>query len=344
MDSFDSDLDQNDKEIYYWEEFHDEAHSEEEPYHWEHPEKTILEEEADEKPYRLTTLGDYFEKQGSELILPKRRVGGRSGKRVLRKKRRSREDCGSKAAHEYPKVNHESQTEESSGDDQGSEGSNEPDTEGQCSKDAKDTFFMPNTVVRLNVGGIPYWVLSDTLIAASFFDRLLNEDSETYNAIVSNQDVFIDRNGRWFEYIHQHLITSQTDFLPSDPSALLCLRDEIRYYGLDTLGKAVDKRIANVRGTLDRPRTWRVLPMIEFEALCKVKRRKVPLMEEYELIGTIETQDAYWVCPRDIYIHSSPSECGKACKKLFDPDLHGWHFNDETKVILASKEEQLSGQ
>ncbi|KAG1139180.1 hypothetical protein G6F36_015980 [Rhizopus arrhizus] len=64
MDPFDSDLDQNDKEIFYWEELHDEAHSEEEPYYWEHPEETSLEEKADKKPYRLTTLGDYFEKQG----------------------------------------------------------------------------------------------------------------------------------------------------------------------------------------------------------------------------------------------------------------------------------------
>ncbi|KAG1379993.1 hypothetical protein G6F61_004459 [Rhizopus arrhizus] len=326
MDPFYSDLDQSEKETFYWEEFNDEAHGEEETYHWEYPEETSL----DENPYRMTTLGDYFEKQGSEIsevILPKRRVGGRSRRRVLRKKKKSRKGHKPKAARGCPEVNHESQTEKSSWEDQDFEGSNELDTEGQCSEDAKDTFFMPNTVVRLNVGGIPYWTLSDTLIAASFFNRLLNDDSETYNAIVSNQDVFINRNGRWFEYIHQHLITSQTDFLPSDSSALLCLRDEVRYYGLDTLGKAIEKRILNVCGTPSRSRTWRVLPKIEFEA-----------SKEYELIGTFETQDAYWVCPRDIRIHSSPSKCGKACKRVFDPDLHGWHFNDETKVILASKE------
>ncbi|KAG1472719.1 hypothetical protein G6F56_001372 [Rhizopus delemar] len=209
----------------------------------------------------------------------------------------------------------------------------------------EDNYFVPDVIVKLNVGGKIYHTMSNTLMGSLFFENLLMYSIQTYNKIMDDKEIFINRNGRLFEYIFQNLVTKNTNYLPTHLPDLLQLKCEAEYYRIQELKEAVEQRVFALCTTQNtkQQRTYRVLPRFEFEQIKQAKSYKTgqrsTLMDEYEVITTVETQEPYWVCPRTIKIHTSSSMCSKACKRVFDPDHHGWQFVETEKVIIATRDE-----
>lgn len=105
-----------------------------------------------------------------------------------------------------------------------------------------------NDIFHLNVGGTHYYVARDTLerCEGSLLASLISidckeddsDDSETIfiegdgQSECNNNSIFIDRNGRLFEYVLDYLRTSELN-LPSSVSRA-AVKKEFEYYGLDT--------------------------------------------------------------------------------------------------------------
>ncbi|EIE78084.1 hypothetical protein G6F46_007180 [Rhizopus delemar] len=184
-----------------------------------------------------------------------------------------------------------------------------------------------NSLIRLNVGGMSYCTQKSTLETSSFFEALIKTKEKIIVNSKGKQEIFINRNGKMFEYVFQYFITGKTDFLPNDLSILSCLKEEARFYQLESLRRTINQRIL-IESTRDSD-----------DSCHKNKQTADTISKKFELLTFLNTQDPYWVCSRDILKHSTPNHCGKACKKFFNPDYHGWQFKDETKVVIATIEE-----
>lgn len=204
-----------------------------------------------------------------------------------------------------------------------------------------------NSLIRLNVGGMSYCTQKSTLETSSFFEALIKTKEKIIVNSKGKQEIFINRNGKMFEYVFQYFITGKTDFLPNDLSILSCLKEEARFYQLESLRRTINQRILieSTRDSDGKKRIYQILSMEQFKALSTIdschknKQTADTISKKFELLTFLNTQDPYWVCSRDILKHSTPNHCGKACKKFFNPDYHGWQFKDETKVVIATIEE-----
>lgn len=211
----------------------------------------------------------------------------------------------------------------------------------------EDIFNSGNSLVRLNVGGFSYCTQKNTLETSSFFEALIRNKEKIIVDSKGKQEIFINRNGKMFEYIFQYFITGKTDFLPNDLTILSCLKEEARFYQLESLRRTIDQRILieSTRDSSVKKRIYQILSMEQFKALSTIdschknKQTTDTICKNFELLTFLNTQDPYWVCSRDIFKHTTPNHCGKTCKRYFNPDCHGWQFKDETKVVVATREE-----
>lgn len=196
-------------------------------------------------------------------------------------------------------------------------------------------------IIQLNVGGYIYKTEAETLKRCPFIDSLLN----TVEKDCDTNSLFVDRNGRLFEYILNYLLHGKFN-PPTDLPELSCLKDEAEFYGLDSLEKQIEQMVFTecLKQTEVKERNYQVLTMQEFYSLSSVdlrhseKQNLDTISKEYEVITTLYTEDPYWVCPRGLYSHTAPQKCGKTCKSIFEPDHHGWHFKDVQKVVVATRD------
>ncbi|KAG1473524.1 hypothetical protein G6F56_000902 [Rhizopus delemar] len=156
-------------------------------------------------------------------------------------------------------------------------------------------------IIQLNVGGYIYKTEAETLKRCPFIDSLLN----TVEKDCDTNSLFVDRNGRLFEYILNYLLHGKFN-PPTDLPELSCLKDEAEFYGLDSLEKQIEQMVFTecLKQTEVKERNYQVLTMQEFYSLSSVdlrhseKQNLDTISKEYEVITTLYTEDPYWVCPR----------------------------------------------
>ncbi|CAO3692166.1 unnamed protein product [Rhizopus stolonifer] len=121
--------------------------------------------------------------------------------------------------------------------------------------------------IQLNVGGYIYKAKAETLKRCPFIDNLLN----TMGKYCDTNNLFVDRNGRFFEYILNYLLHDKFN-PPADLPELSCLKDEAEFYGLDTLKKQIEQMIYTecLKQTEVKERHYQVLTMQEFYSLSRV--------------------------------------------------------------------------
>lgn len=95
---------------------------------------------------------------------------------------------------------------------------------------------MQNLFVTLNVGGVRYDTSADTLrIYPGVLRRLSYEEQS---------EIFIDRNGKLFEFVLDYL---RSGTLPVDATLLSRLRVEADFYALDAMVSDIDQVTSSIR-------------------------------------------------------------------------------------------------
>lgn len=96
--------------------------------------------------------------------------------------------------------------------------------------DIVETEEKSKTIVFVNVGGVKYGTLAETL------KKFPNVDILACGVAVGNNEYFIDRNGEYFRYILDFLRSGhswKSAVLPSlAKEVILCIKEEAKYYGL----------------------------------------------------------------------------------------------------------------
>lgn len=99
-----------------------------------------------------------------------------------------------------------------------------------------------NGIIKINVGGKPFYTKQKTLVQSNYFQSLLAEsmDKRTYTGI-NNDEIFIDRNGGIFRHVLQYLRLGK--IFVKDDNILKKLKIEANYYGLSELENQVDAKV-----------------------------------------------------------------------------------------------------
>jgi hypothetical protein len=161
----------------------------------------------------------------------------------------------------------------------------------------EDIFNSGNSLVRLNVGGFSYCTQKNTLETSSFFEALIRSKEKIIVDLKGRQEVFINRNGKMFEYIFQYFITGKPDFLPNDLTVLSCLKEEARFYQLESLRRTIDQRILieSTRDSSVKKRIYQILSMEQFKALSTIdschknKQTTDTICKNFELLTFLNT-------------------------------------------------------
>ncbi|CAO3690085.1 unnamed protein product [Rhizopus microsporus] len=188
--------------------------------------------------------------------------------------------------------------------------------------------IVPSIVVQLDVGGY----------------RILERPEAWANAdwLLVNQD------GKLFGYILDYLRTANASSLPSDLNILTRLKEEVRFYKIPFMDSIINEKIRILNSPQEeaRERMYKILYTEEYDRMKRTKGFKnndgqlvSDILLEYEEIAKLSIQEPYWVCSRGIRIHTSPTKCGRMCKREFEPDHHGWHFIQVEKTVLATRDE-----
>lgn len=96
-----------------------------------------------------------------------------------------------------------------------------------------------DTVIKLNIGGVPYYTYFDTLKRSSYFINLLNGEMEQ-KTLVNGDEIFIDRSGQLFGHILEFLRTGSLGSVEDDIKMLCKIREEAEYYQLNELIETID--------------------------------------------------------------------------------------------------------
>lgn len=202
---------------------------------------------------------------------------------------------------------------------------------------------IPGIVVQLDVGGHRYTTLYHTLMVSAYFERILESPGLWTDA----DNLKVDRDGELFGYILDYLRTTNVNSLPSDPSILVRLKEEVQFYKIPFMGSTIEQKMKLLNNPQEesRERIYKVFYAEEYERLKRTKgfmndngELISEILLEYEEITTLNVQEPYWVCPRGIHVHTAPTKCGRICKREFDLDYHGWHFLQVEKILLATRD------
>uniref|UniRef100_A0A0N5ANJ8 BTB domain-containing protein n=1 Tax=Syphacia muris TaxID=451379 RepID=A0A0N5ANJ8_9BILA len=121
---------------------------------------------------------------------------------------------------------------------------------------AKDLHHI-NEIVSLNVGGIHFQTLYDTVASRSsgFFSHIFRIDPSgrvlvmRQHIIEDDQGrVFINRDGRLFSYILQYLRDESRMVLPEKIQLLHELKREAEFFAIDRLRLMIEQRLLELEG------------------------------------------------------------------------------------------------
>lgn len=99
---------------------------------------------------------------------------------------------------------------------------------------------MQKPFVTLNVGGVRYDTSVDTMRRHSGMLRCLSYEQQS--------EIFIDRNGKLFEFVLDYL---RSGILPVDATLLSRLRVEADFYSLDGMVNDIDQATSIIRPQAD---------------------------------------------------------------------------------------------
>jgi hypothetical protein len=130
-------------------------------------------------------------------------------------------------------------------------------------------------IVRLNVGGMRYDVSRSTLerCEGSMLISLISEHWKEGN---SDEPIFIDRNGRLFEYVLDYLRTAKV-YLPATVSPL-ALEEEFEFYGIEadmTKVQCMDASMGSLNALYESHYLLGLADQISAEAYTTAARRAV---------------------------------------------------------------------
>uniref|UniRef100_A0A914V2G4 BTB domain-containing protein n=1 Tax=Plectus sambesii TaxID=2011161 RepID=A0A914V2G4_9BILA len=102
-----------------------------------------------------------------------------------------------------------------------------------------------NQVVLLDVGGRVFKTTEYTLLSVpnNYFCQLLQQSAQDQNESRAVKQIFIDRDGRLFEYIIGYMRDGSMIELPKDTATLNDLRKEAHFYSMPSLVQLVDARL-----------------------------------------------------------------------------------------------------
>ncbi|CAO3689625.1 unnamed protein product [Rhizopus stolonifer] len=192
---------------------------------------------------------------------------------------------------------------------------------------------MEDEYVKLNIGGKPFITFKATLEEIGFFWEIFVKDQRTLN---EKEEIFIDRDGTLFEYVLDFLRVGNLDSISTDTCLLHRLQVEEEFYKIPALEKEIKQKLTkthHVRHVLmntQELKDWKC-KKLEFKTYNFSSR-------EGKLIGAFEYVQNKWICPRNIYVHQSRSDCGKNCRKSHVPCVHGWQLTNITVFLVAFKE------
>ncbi|KAG1502218.1 hypothetical protein G6F54_002511 [Rhizopus delemar] len=100
-------------------------------------------------------------------------------------------------------------------------------------------------LLKLYVGGIPYYTYHDTLRRSPYFMNLLDGEMKK-KTFVNGDEIFIDRNGQLFEHVIEYLRTGSLESIEDDIKSLNKLREEAEYYQLKDLIDAINGLVEGI--------------------------------------------------------------------------------------------------
>ncbi|KAF5840007.1 hypothetical protein DUNSADRAFT_18044 [Dunaliella salina] len=188
----------------------------------------------------------------------------------------------------------------------------------------------PPGLIGLNVGGKSYATTSHTLLAApnSFFWEILTPgpQGEQPNLLRNqNGEIFIDRNGKLFTYVLEHLRSlsngEPTSPLPEDANELAALAREAEYFNLPSL-------LNRIRNTaiMPQPNTQAMYDSIYLETgfnsiegpgLKEMEQRKILVMQQMNHVLAQKALDGFFVAACDCGVNHRDVEDGGMHHNLF---------------------------
>lgn len=97
---------------------------------------------------------------------------------------------------------------------------------------------MENVKVKLDVGGTVYRTAKDTLRESGYLSNLV--EGNWLEKIVSEKEIFIDRDGFLFRYVLLYLRTGEMDV---DKQYWKSLRNEAEFYLIPKLSSMINKML-----------------------------------------------------------------------------------------------------
>ncbi|GAA5815793.1 hypothetical protein MFLAVUS_009308 [Mucor flavus] len=177
---------------------------------------------------------------------------------------------------------------------------------------------MENDIVKLDIGGTVYRTTKDTLRESGYLCSLVGGNwSEN---LLDQKEIFIDRDGFLFRYI---LLYFRTGRLDVDKQYWKSLRNEAEFYIIPNLVTIINTMVDEEQPM--KP-VFRLLTQQEFTRYSNIDvsgldrglsyRTAVGPGEEY--ITSIRCDVTSYNCPRGIFVHQEPKQCGKACHRAKD--------------------------
>ena len=105
-----------------------------------------------------------------------------------------------------------------------------------------------DSLVRFNVGGVEYITTRETVLCKdSYFERMLSGTIKP--GILINNAIFIDRNGRLFEYVLDYLRNREFWLPPSNLDLVKSLINEAQFFSLDQMLSILKNSLINNANT-----------------------------------------------------------------------------------------------
>lgn len=192
-----------------------------------------------------------------------------------------------------------------------------------------------NFTVELDVGGKMFKTTIDTLKESEFLYNLaggywLEGSSET------QRPIFIDRDGYLFGYILLYLRTGNFNI---EDHHLKNLKREADFYLLPNISVKIDSMI---EATKPKECIYELVTEDEFKAVSSISisdltignpayRRAIGVNKHF--ITSLVCRTSAYNCPRGIFSHNSPSNCGRKCNNA-KGSYHEEYITTESTMYL----------
>lgn len=114
-----------------------------------------------------------------------------------------------------------------------------------------------------------------------------------------------------------------------DEDFYMKIRTEADFYGLEELVKYLDSE--KTKSIKSYKKEYKLMNISEINGFEYINTNKF----NFEIIKTIIYKKNVWNCTREIYIHDSPSKCGKICRRYIENEVNHWEEKNITEVLVC---------